>query len=928
MPPPDKKKAKSGGFQSLALSPEVMRGVMLMGYRVPTPVQRKSLPVTLTNVDTVVMARTGSGKTAAFLIPVLEKLKEHSTKMGVRSVILSPSRELALQTLTFVKKMGRFTSLRFALLVGGDSMDKQFEALANNPDVIIATPGRLMHHLQEVPDFTLKAVEIVVFDEADRLFEMGFAEQLREVMRTVPERRQTLLFSATMPKQLVQFARAGLQDPVLIRLDAEQRVSESLRMAFLACRSADKAACLLFLLREVIPRDQMTVIFTATRHHAEYLHALIGATGVESSIIYGTMDQEARKTNLEKFRRGKVKLLLVTDVAARGIDVPLLNNVVNYSFPPLPKLFVHRVGRAARQGRTGTAFSLVEPEELPYMMDLHLFLGRPVTNSWGEGGAAAGVGVGYSLGEMTPDMVHYGAFPQQILDEETESLRELMSRGGASTGLAMLLRVSENAMKQYRRTRPDASKRACERAKELDLSGIHPLMQRFATRGMVSAEGAASRAAYLKAMTAFRPKETIFEVLGGGGTEVKTDVGRVMGDVRHAARVRNLLERARTHGTEEDAAAVTAAAEAEDAAAAAEEVALGGGAAASATEQQEKEALPAAEQENGHASAASRGRAAKRKRPDDAAAAAAAAAPAAAAPAAARAAPPRPLSKAERKRVKRATAQGEDAAAVIARVRAAGGALAHLGDGDGAGDNGGGSGDGGGQGAGGGGSSRFADPEHFIGYGVTEAGAFVEGAMQPRSVEKAGDGFATDRLAEAMLDVNPDEAVDMVRKQRVLHWDARKHKFVKTSLAEMSDNKKRTVRNEAGVMVTAKKQKAGEIFSKWQKKSRREVGREGDEEDAGAAAGGGGGGRRGGGPRGAKGGAAGAPGARARDELRSAGQVRKLRDKQKNDALRSMPKEKRAAALRRSKADFQRRAAEKRAASFQGRTRSRAIVRV
>jgi ATP-dependent RNA helicase DDX54/DBP10 len=142
------KKMKGGGFQSLALSAEVLKGVMQMGYRVPTPVQRKSLPVTLTNVDTVVMARTGSGKTAAFLIPVLEKLKEHSAKVGARAIVLSPSRELALQTLTFARKMGRFTGLRFALLVGGDSMEKQFEALADNPDVVIATPGRLMHHLQ------------------------------------------------------------------------------------------------------------------------------------------------------------------------------------------------------------------------------------------------------------------------------------------------------------------------------------------------------------------------------------------------------------------------------------------------------------------------------------------------------------------------------------------------------------------------------------------------------------------------------------------------------------------------------------------------------------------------------------------------------------------------------------------------------------
>ncbi|CAN0110985.1 unnamed protein product, partial [Phaeothamnion confervicola] len=378
---------KGGAFQKLGLSPAVFRGVMGMGYKVPTPVQRKSLPVSLGGVDAVVMARTGSGKTAAFLIPMLEKLKEHSSRVGCRAVILSPTRELAMQTLKFAKQMGKYTGLRFALLVGGDSMERQFSNLADNPDVVIATPGRLAHHLHEVAEFTLKSIEMVIIDEADRLFEMGFAEQMREIMQGIPEERQTLLFSATMPKLLVQFARAGLRDPVLIRLDTESKVSENLSMAFFTCRSGDKPAALLLLLRQIIPADQMTVVFTATRHHAEFLHELLASVRLRSSVVYGAMDQEARKMNLDRFRNGSTKLLIVTDVAARGIDIPLLDNVVNYSFPSLPKLFVHRVGRVARQNRKGAAFSLVDPDELPYMLDFFLFLGRTPSNAFG---AAAG----------------------------------------------------------------------------------------------------------------------------------------------------------------------------------------------------------------------------------------------------------------------------------------------------------------------------------------------------------------------------------------------------------------------------------------------------------------------------------------------------------------------------------------------------------
>lgn len=271
----EKKSASGSGFQSLGLSKESLKGIARLGYKVPTPVQRKSLPLVLAGMDVVCMARTGSGKSAAFLIPAIEKLKEHAVNSGIRGLFLSPTRELAMQTYKFAKDLAKFTDLRIVAIVGGDPMEAQFEALATRPDAIVATPGRLMHMLKEVSTLTLKFVRYLVFDEADRLFEMGFAEQLNEIIKHCPVERQTLLFSATMPKMLLQFTRAGLKEPQLVRLDTDFKMSDELRMGFLYLRSNEKVAALLYLIRNILPKKQLTVIFTATRHHSEFLHKLL-----------------------------------------------------------------------------------------------------------------------------------------------------------------------------------------------------------------------------------------------------------------------------------------------------------------------------------------------------------------------------------------------------------------------------------------------------------------------------------------------------------------------------------------------------------------------------------------------------------------------------------------------------------------------------
>ncbi|XP_059976960.1 ATP-dependent RNA helicase DDX54 isoform X2 [Lagenorhynchus albirostris] len=454
---------RGAGHTGDGLSYPVFKGIMKKGYKVPTPIQRKTIPVILDGKDVVAMARTGSGKTACFLIPMFERLKTRSAQTGARALILSPTRELALQTMKFTKELGKFTGLKTALILGGDKMEDQFAALHENPDIIIATPGRLVHVAVEM-NLKLQSVEYVVFDEADRLFEMGFAEQLQEIIARLPGGHQTVLFSATLPKLLVEFARAGLMEPVLIRLDVDSKLNEQLKTSFFLVREDAKAAVLLHLLRSLVRPQDQTVVFVATKHHAEYLSELLTAQRVSCAHIYSALDQTARKINLAKFMHGKCSALIVTDLAARGLDIPLLDNVINYSFPAKGKLFLHRVGRVARAGRSGTAYSLVAPDEVPYLLDLHLFLGRALTLARPHeelSGAGGGDGV-------------LGRVPQSVVDDEDCGLRTSLETSLELRGLG---RVADNAQQQYVRSRPAPSPESIKRAKELDLSGLglHPL---------------------------------------------------------------------------------------------------------------------------------------------------------------------------------------------------------------------------------------------------------------------------------------------------------------------------------------------------------------------------------------------------------------------------------------------------------------------
>ena len=568
---------KGGGFQAMGLNANLLKAITRKGFSVPTPIQRKTIPLVLDGQDVVGMARTGSGKTAAFVVPMIEKLKGHSAQVGARALILSPSRELALQTLKVVKELGRGTDLRSVLLVGGDSLEEQFGFMTTNPDIIIATPGRFLHLKVEM-GLDLSSIKYVVFDEADRLFEMGFAAQLTEIIHGLSTARQTLLFSATLPKSLVEFARAGLQEPTLVRLDAESKISPDLQNAFFTVKSSEKEGALLHILHDVIkvptgetengkrareeaagakkskkrkrsegtsaqdsPTEHSTIIFVATKHHVDYITSILRESGFAVSYAYGSLDQTARKIQVSNFRNGITHILVVTDVAARGIDIPILANVINYDFPSQAKIFVHRVGRTARAGRKGWSYSLIRDSDAPYLLDLQLFLGRRLVL-----GRSAGEQVSFS------DDVVVGSMSRDALSNSCEWVNKLLEE---NVDVESQRGVAGRGEKLYMRTRNAASAESAKRAKEVVASdgwmSLHPLFNDEASKMEVEREKMLAR------LGGYKPQETIFEISGRrGGKSSHDEAAETMRKIRSTMETKrqrkHQLDEAAKSGAQQD----------------------------------------------------------------------------------------------------------------------------------------------------------------------------------------------------------------------------------------------------------------------------------------------------------------------------------------------------------------------------------------
>ncbi|KAJ5682766.1 ATP-dependent RNA helicase drs1 [Penicillium macrosclerotiorum] len=361
----DKAAAVKSTFQDFNLSRPILRGLASVGFSDPTPIQRKTIPVALLGKDIVGSAVTGSGKTGAFVVPILERLLFRPRKVPTsRVAILMPTRELAVQCYNVAVKLATFTDITFCQLVGGFSLREQENVLKKRPDVIIATPGRFIDHMRNSPSFTVDTLEILVLDEADRMLEDGFADELNEILTTIPKSRQTMLFSATMTDTVDKLIRVGLNRPVRLMVDSKKQTAVTLTQEFVRLRPGredKRLGYLLHLCKELYTKR--VIIFFRQKKEAHRVRIIFGLLGLKAAELHGSMSQEQRIKSVENFRDGNVAFLLATDLASRGLDIKGVETVINYEAPQSHEIYLHRVGRTARAGRSGCACTIAaEPD--------------------------------------------------------------------------------------------------------------------------------------------------------------------------------------------------------------------------------------------------------------------------------------------------------------------------------------------------------------------------------------------------------------------------------------------------------------------------------------------------------------------------------------------------------------------------------------
>lgn len=356
---------KHTSFQTLDLSRPVLKGLANLGYVKPSPIQSAAIPIALMGKDIVAGAVTGSGKTAAYMIPVIERLLYKPTKVPLtRVVVLTPTRELAIQVFDVGKKIGRFiNNLSLGLAVGGLNLRQQEQQLKLRPDIVVATPGRLIDHIRNSASFSLDALEILIMDEADRMLEEGFQAELTEILTLIPKhQRQTMLFSATMNTKIQDLIQLSLNKPVRIMIDPPKSAASKLVQEFVRIRKKDemKPALLFHLLKILDPAQQnRTVVFVSRKETAHRLRIILGLLGMKVSELDGSLSQEQRLNNVSDFKSLAVPVLICTDLAARGLDIPKIEMVVNYDMPKTHEIYLHRVGRTARAGREGRSITFV-----------------------------------------------------------------------------------------------------------------------------------------------------------------------------------------------------------------------------------------------------------------------------------------------------------------------------------------------------------------------------------------------------------------------------------------------------------------------------------------------------------------------------------------------------------------------------------------
>jgi ATP-dependent RNA helicase RhlE len=361
-------------FSKLGLAPSVLRGVQAMGFTEPTPIQLRAIPVVMSGRDLIASAQTGTGKTAAFALPVLSLLGGHRAP-GPRVLVLEPTRELAAQVETAFRDLSRFTDIRATVLHGGVGYGRQRADLRAGADVVVATPGRLLDFLQE-GELKLGCAQILILDEVDRMLDMGFIHDVKRIIQRCPAQRQTLLFSATVPPELAGVAAFALRDPARVEIGAVKSVTQLITHAIYPVHQEQKFELLLALLAAI--DFNSVLLFSRTKHGADRIARRLREANHSVAVLHANRSQNQRMEALEGFRSGRYEVMVATDIAARGIDVAGVSHVINYDVPENPEDYVHRIGRTGRAQAVGDAFTLASPENASDVRAIERFIGREI----------------------------------------------------------------------------------------------------------------------------------------------------------------------------------------------------------------------------------------------------------------------------------------------------------------------------------------------------------------------------------------------------------------------------------------------------------------------------------------------------------------------------------------------------------------------
>ncbi len=353
----------------------ILKALKEEGYSSPTPIQEQSIPILLQGKDLLGCAQTGTGKTAAFSIPILQKLYKTDHRKGIKALILTPTRELAIQIGECFEAYGKYTGLKHTVIFGGVGQKPQTDALRNGVQILVATPGRLLDLITQ-GYISLKTLDFFVLDEADRMLDMGFIHDIRRILKLLPQKRQTLFFSATMPPEIETLANSMLTHPEKVEVTPASSTVDTISQYVYFVEKKEKKDLLLHLLKD--QSIESVLIFTRTKHGADKLARILTKTGIRAEAIQGIKSQNARQRALTDFKNHTLRVLIATDIAARGIDVDQLSHVINYELPNVPETYVHRIGRTGRAGHDGIAISFCESEELPYLKDIQKLIGKTI----------------------------------------------------------------------------------------------------------------------------------------------------------------------------------------------------------------------------------------------------------------------------------------------------------------------------------------------------------------------------------------------------------------------------------------------------------------------------------------------------------------------------------------------------------------------